>query len=75
LSNVGKCPKCEKTLHKTDFESIIIGNQAFGPFYNGISILCPHCKTILGTAIDPVSIKDDGVREVLVGLGAKPKKR
>jgi phage FluMu protein Com len=74
MVNVGKCPKCENVPHKTDFERITIGDRAYGPFYNGLSILCPHCKTILGISIDPMSIRADGVREVLEGLGAKPKK-
>jgi len=71
----GKCPKCEKVPQKTDIETIIIGDQVLGPFYGGVSILCPHCKTILGISIDPISIKEDVVREVLKGLGAKPKTR
>jgi phage FluMu protein Com len=75
MLNRGKCPKCEKVPQKTEIESIVIGDQMLGPFHSGISILCPHCKTILGIAIDPISIKEDVVREVLKGLGVTPKKR
>ena len=66
----GKCPNqaCAKTLDRVDMGSIIIGDKTFGPFYNGIRALCPHCKTIVGVTIDPASLGADIVAGVLKGL-------
>jgi hypothetical protein len=67
---IGKCPNqgCAKTLDRADMGAIVIGNTPKGPFYNGISALCPHCRTIVGVTIDPTSLGEDIVAGVLRGL-------
>ncbi len=74
MFRTGKCPNpsCAKVLQNTDMESIVIGNKTSGPFYNGISALCPHCRTIVGVTIDPTSLGSDIVAGVLKGLKASP---
>jgi hypothetical protein len=42
--------------------SITIGDRISGPFYNGISAICPHCETIVGVCIDPDDIASDVMR-------------
>lgn len=71
----GKCPKCEKSLDHVDIDAISAGDKMSGPLHHAISYVCPFCKTILGVAIDPISLKVDTVREILQGLGVKPKGR
>ncbi len=53
--NTGKCPKCENTLNTVDVEHVGIQNEK-ETIYNGHSYLCPHCNTVLGIAVDPLSI-------------------
>jgi phage FluMu protein Com len=71
----GKCVKCARLLTHVDLDAITVGNQITGPLHKGISYVCPQCKTVLGVAIDPIALKADTVREVLEGLGVKPKKQ
>ena len=55
----GKCPKCEKEVMQADMESITVGDTFSGPFFRGVSICCPQCKTILGVIADPASMASD----------------
>ena len=71
----GKCPKCEKPVDHADFQPIPVGDRSFGPLHRGVSIVCPACKTVLGVSIDPISLKEDTVDEVLEALGHKRKQR
>jgi hypothetical protein len=75
---VGKCPKCEQTIHRALFDEIEIGGAPTGisPTYRGYTILCPNplCRAVLGAGFDPLAIQADTVREVLRGLGVDPKK-
>lgn len=74
--HTGKCPKCDEVAHNVYFEDIIIKRpMSMSGGLNGISYLCPKCRTILGVAIDPIALKADIVREVCEALGVKPKKK
>jgi hypothetical protein len=75
MFNSGKCPKCEKRIDHLDMDSITIGNKLSGPLYRGVSVVCPDCKAIVGAAIDPRSLREDIVNDILAGLGAKPRNR
>ena len=73
----GKCPKCEAVIRHAQYDEIEIGQAPGGhgrPIYNGFTILCPHCRTVLGAGFDPVSLKVDIVREILTALGVAPSK-
>jgi hypothetical protein len=68
--DMAKCPKCEKIVKNCPIEFALFGD---GPVWKGIHVVCPYCKTILGSSIDPIAVKADIVREVLEGLGMKNK--
>jgi transcription elongation factor Elf1 len=65
----GKCPKCDQTVGHANLDAITIDRE-----YQGYTVLCPSCGTILGTAIDPLtqkraddlltSLKNEIVREL-----------
>lgn len=63
----GKCPKCEKTLSQLTMEAVPI-YQNMTVLWNGVSYLCPHCKTILGASLDPVALKTDTIAGLLLAL-------
>ena len=76
MEPTGKCPKCEKVPKTIDIEDIIIKHQfSVTGGWNGISDVCPHSKTVLGAASDPVAIKAGLVKELCDALGVKPKKK
>lgn len=75
LMGHGQCPKCDKPVEHMEMGAITIGDKFRGPLHHGISYVCPHCKAILGAAIDPIGLANDTVRQVLEALGARPKKR
>jgi hypothetical protein len=59
--NVGKCPKSDKVVSDCPTESFTAGTQlgSTGPKFYGVHILCPHCKTILGSSIDVSNYQGD----------------
>jgi len=75
----GKCPKCNEVVNRASGEEVPIariGAQfVFGAQFVGASILCPHCNTILGIAVDPLALKRDIVREVVSELVKVPRKK
>lgn len=60
----GKCPKCEQVVSQVRCEGLDV-NVPFGASWNGISLQCPHCLSILSVAIDPIAIKTDIVNDLL----------
>lgn len=69
----GKCPKCEALVSRFDFEQAVIGDRVLGPFFHGISICCPQCKTVLGASIDPAALAADIAARVVERLQRKTK--
>jgi len=74
---LGKCPNqnCAQIVSHADLDHITLGNKLVGPLYNGVSAHCPRCKTVLGVVFDPISQRNDIVKQILEGLGVKVKKR
>ncbi|HLY59826.1 MAG TPA: hypothetical protein VKV95_03575 [Terriglobia bacterium] len=64
----GKCPNCQDVIPHVEVEAISIEKILNGR-WNGISYLCPSCRTILGVQIDPVALQVDTVKEILEALG------
>ena len=68
MFNSGKCPNtdCRRTITKVHAEDVevMVGLQ---PAWVGLSLLCPHCKTVLGASIDPIALKTDIVKEITGG--------
>lgn len=66
--NTGKCPKCDGLPTSILAESINISVN-FQPKWKGVAFLCPYCRAILGTGIDPLAIKAD----IIAAIDAKKK--
>jgi phage FluMu protein Com len=64
----GKCPKCEKIIVKVALQAVTIGPMFGGPEWLGVSYQCPSCQTVLSVGIDPVALKNDLVKELLIAL-------
>jgi phage FluMu protein Com len=62
----GKCPKCENIVSSVVIDDVNV--NAGTKSWRGITYQCPSCRTILGVGIDPIALKADTVREVLLGL-------
>ena len=68
--NIGKCPKCGKTVDAMDSEHVVIGG-GLTPQLHGVSFLCPFCKTVLGAQIDPITLSEDTARKVVARMKKK----
>jgi phage FluMu protein Com len=60
----GKCPKCSADISQCDLDKIVIGDQFAGPFFHGVSMCCPKCKTVLGVSADPEALAQDIVQKL-----------
>lgn len=67
IINTGKCPKCESRISSAEVENIHI-TENFKNKWRGIILVCPQCRCVLGTAIDPIAIKTDIVEELFERL-------
>lgn len=63
-----KCPNCQEVIPNIVIEPIPVQKQ-FAGGWNGVSFLCPRCRTILGIQFDPVALRQDLVESVLKLLG------
>ena len=64
--NIGKCPKCEKTISSVKIEAVD-GLIGFQKKYHCVSYLCPSCSTVLSAQIDPIAIQTDTVNAIKKG--------
>jgi hypothetical protein len=69
----GKCPNpgCGKVVSHALFEKIRVGDMLgghAGTIHQGYTVLCPHCKTILGAGFDPYEIQADTIRDTIRGI-------
>jgi hypothetical protein len=67
MINTGKCPKCDKTVSSVTIEDIDVKVNLTSK-WRGISYLCGSCKTVLGVGIDPVALKSDTIKGVVLAL-------
>ncbi len=63
-----KCPNCQEVIPNVLIEPIAVQKLLAGS-WNGVSFLCPSCRTILGIQPDPISLRQDLVDGVLKALG------
>jgi hypothetical protein len=64
---MGTCPYCgDPLLSVSLIETTIFA--VTGQQWRGVKYYCPSCSKTLSVSIDPVSLKADGVDEVLEGL-------
>ena len=62
--NTEKCPKCERLLTTVELENIPI-TVTIQPAKIGLNYLCPFCRTILSSGIDPELHKKETVEEIV----------
>jgi hypothetical protein len=67
MINVGKCPKCERTVINVKMENVRI-DVGFTPAYEGVSYICPSCNSVLGIQMDPIALNSDLVDEIIEKL-------
>jgi hypothetical protein len=67
MFTTGKCPKCEGTIGFVNIEHVNV-REGLQNKWHGVSLICPHCRTVLGVSIDPIALKSDIVEEILQGL-------
>ena len=72
MINTGKCPnpECSKMITKVQGEGVdvVVG---LTNSWKGFTLLCPHCKTVLGASIDPIAIKNDIIQHINKTLGRR----
>lgn len=66
MINVGKCPKCERTITTVAVEDVSL-NVGFQPKWKGFSYSCPSCHTVLGVQMNPLTLNSDLVSELKGG--------
>jgi hypothetical protein len=64
----GKCPHCKTLLLRVELEDMAVASGPGKTTWNGISYVCPSCRTILGVSIDPVALKTELADEILRAL-------
>lgn len=67
---MAKCPKCNQPLAEVRLSDITV-NAGRGKEWSGVVYTCPLCDAALSVGVDPVSLKDDTVREIIQRLRAK----
>jgi hypothetical protein len=66
----GKCPKCETRPVALNIEQIKLNEGVGQAHWNGATIICPSCKTILGAGFDMTALRDDIVDRICKRLKA-----
>jgi uncharacterized protein with PIN domain len=67
--NRGNCPYCKSGISKVHTEEITVEYGLVS--LHGLAYLCHHCNSVLSVAIDPESLKEDLVSEIVARLGAR----
>ncbi len=68
--NIGKCPKCDKTVTSVRLEDVEV-TVGFESRWRGITYCCPWCSAVLSVQIDPVALKTDIIQGIADRLGMK----
>jgi hypothetical protein len=64
----GKCPNCKELLAELIVDTLITGKVHIGKSMRCINFLCSNCSTVVGSQVDPVSVKTDTVDLLLQKL-------
>jgi hypothetical protein len=56
--NQGLCPKCDRLITHVEVADVTI-NVSLHPRWKGFSYACPHCNTVLGIEMNPLTIRED----------------
>jgi hypothetical protein len=68
MFHAGKCPGCQKRVSAVSMERVQISEGIGGPRWNGVNLLCPSCRTILGATFDPQALQTDIVKLIVAQL-------
>ena len=60
-------PEMRNVVSSARVEALDV-KQGFQSVWHGVSLVCVHCATVLGVAIDPIALKTDIVKEVARAL-------
>lgn len=58
------CPYCEQNITYLNLEEMT--SKAFMQEWRTIAYVCPKCRKIISTQIDPIAIKADIVNEIKI---------
>jgi uncharacterized protein with PIN domain len=63
------CPKCEAVLSTVHAEPITVKTETGD--WRGVCYVCPACSSVLSVGIDPMTLRNDLLEELLKRLGKK----
>lgn len=67
MSQTGICPKCGALVDRLVITRIEAGEELGGSTYSAMTLLCPHCRVVLGTQLarmfDDAGTRPRGVEE------------
>ena len=61
----GKCPKCDRLVTELVIDAHISGYVHPGRAYTCINFLCPSCKTVVGSQMDPIPMNQETVNTLV----------
>jgi phage FluMu protein Com len=64
----GKCPSCKQLVSELIIDAHISGFVHPGKQFACVNFLCPQCKTVVGTQMDPVTMKTEVVNMLVQKL-------
>ena len=60
---MAQCHKCDNPLSYVNLENMSI--HAKPQNWHGVAYVCPYCRSVLSVAIDPITLKNDTVTEIV----------
>lgn len=63
---MANCPSCNKHLTHVDLSDMPVSAPAAR--WSGVVYACPWCRAAISVSIDPISIKNDIISQVLEKL-------
>ena len=62
------CPSCKQGLTSLNGSATDVAFELGGAKFRTIVFICPRCRAVLGTQIDPIALKNDIVNETVTEL-------
>jgi hypothetical protein len=64
----GKCPKCEQLVTELIVDAHIYGKVHAGRTFTCFNFLCPNCSTVVGSQMDPTTVKNETINQLVQKL-------
>ena len=64
----GKCPKCDQLVTELLIDAHIHGKVHPGRTFACVNFLCPNCSTVVGSQIDPTTVKNETIDQLIQKL-------